>query len=69
MYLKQVVDFMLNIETAIDMRSRITDYTTHDVEYYLENQPVLNPDSHGTTHLSVIDEKGNAVGITSTINL
>lgn len=67
--ISEVVDFMLDVDTAADMRSRITDYTTHNVEYYLENQPLLNPDSHGTTHLSVIDEKGNAVGITSTINL
>ena len=60
---------MMNVDTAGEMRSRITDDTTHDVEYYLENQPLHNPDSQGTTHLSVIDEQGNAVGVTSTINL
>lgn len=60
---------MMNVDTAREMWSRITDDTTHDVEYYLEDQPLHNPGSKGTTHLSVIDEQGNAVGVTSTINL
>lgn len=59
---------MLNPETAKFMHSLITDATTHDVEYYLQSKPTYNAQSHGTTHLSIIDEDGNAVAITSTIN-
>ncbi|CAJ0933157.1 unnamed protein product, partial [Mesorhabditis belari] len=48
-------------------RSRITD-KAHDNAYYGGSYAVPPPD-HGTTHLSVIDKLGNAVSITSTINI
>lgn len=59
---------MLNNETAETMRSLIDDNTTHEIDYYLMHMPKYNPISHGTSHLSIVDEKGNAVAVTSTIN-
>ena len=59
---------MLNESTADKMRSRITDNFTHDSPYYMEEKG-LSPQSHGTTHLVVLAENGDAVSVTSTINL
>lgn len=53
--------------TADIMRSKITDNTTHDSQYYMSKLE-YNPPSYGTTHLCVLDEEGNGVAITSTIN-
>ena len=50
---------------ADDIRMKITD-KSHNVAYY---QPEFDvPASYGTSHLSIIDEEGNAVGATTTIN-
>ena len=65
----QVVEFMLNPGTAESMFSRINDSTTHEPDYYME--PVLTrrtAHDHGTSHLSVLAENGDAVALTSTIN-
>lgn len=54
-------------EWATWIRSKITD-TAHDDAYYggtFESAPV----DHGTTHVSIVDQNGNAVSVTSTINL
>ncbi|CAD5206532.1 unnamed protein product [Bursaphelenchus okinawaensis] len=48
-------------------RSKI-DEVTHDDSYYGGDFRMAVPD-HGTTHISVIDKDGNAVSVTSTINL
>lgn len=52
---------------GMEQASRITDNKTHRLEYY--NPKFDIHEDHGTTHLSVIDNEGNAVALTSTINL
>lgn len=59
---------MLNTSVADWMKSRITDDQTHDTDYYKQDEGV-SPLSHGTTHLVVLAENGDAVSVTSTVNL
>lgn len=49
------------------VHSRI-DQFAHDDAYYGGDFQQAAPD-HGTTHISVVDKHGNAVSVTSTINL
>lgn len=44
-----------------------SDDKTYDVEYY--GGAWANRITPGTAHLSVVDADGNAVGLTSTVNL
>jgi gamma-glutamyltranspeptidase/glutathione hydrolase/leukotriene-C4 hydrolase len=49
------------------IRSKIDDEYTHDLDYY---EPLFDiRDSHGTMHLSTLDQSGMAVALTSTVNL
>ncbi|UZJ53246.1 hypothetical protein CBS101457_002566 [Exobasidium rhododendri] len=49
------------------LRSKLDDEHTHDLDYY---EPLFDiRKSHGTMHLSTLDESGMAVALTSTVNL
>ncbi|CAO3635491.1 unnamed protein product [Mucor fragilis] len=61
------IDEMVQKEYAADIRQKITDDTTHDPLYY--NPKFDHVESHGTMHLSVVDEDDGAVALTSTVNL
>ncbi|XP_044030191.1 glutathione hydrolase 1 proenzyme [Siniperca chuatsi] len=64
-----ITDLIQNMTSsfyATDLREKITDDTTHHMNYY-EPEFYL-PENHGTAHLSIIAEDGSAVAATSTIN-
>lgn len=58
---------MISQEYADSLREQISDDLTHTFEYY--KPAFLNEKDFGTTHISVIDEEGNACSATSSINL
>ena len=58
---------MMDPSTADEMRSLITDNTTHDADYYTKDI-LYNPPSHGTAHLSVYAGNGDAVSVTHSLN-
>ncbi|KAI0066114.1 gamma-glutamyltranspeptidase [Artomyces pyxidatus] len=52
---------------STEIFKNMTDDTTHPPSYY---QPIYDvPEDHGTSHVSVADQDGMAVSITSTVNL
>ncbi|EPB70037.1 putative gamma-glutamyltransferase [Ancylostoma ceylanicum] len=51
----------------VEAKSLITN-KTHPDEYY-GGSLLAPPQDHGTTHISVVDSHGNAVSVTSTINM
>ncbi|KAL6456220.1 hypothetical protein MHYP_G00347620 [Metynnis hypsauchen] len=52
-------------EFAEHIRKKITDNGTYDGQYYSISS---DEETHGTTHLSILDEDGMAVSVTSSIN-
>ncbi|XP_002734130.2 glutathione hydrolase 1 proenzyme-like [Saccoglossus kowalevskii] len=65
-----IVDLIANMtsdEYAENLRMLIDDDRTHEPDYYGADYYTSN--DGGTSHLSVVDEDGNAVAVTSTINL
>ena len=61
---------MLDPNTAMEMFLRIDDNTTHEPAYYMEPLPLLGAAAHdhGTSHLCVLAENGDAVALTRTLN-
>uniref|UniRef100_A0A1A7XQA0 Gamma-glutamyltransferase 5 n=1 Tax=Iconisemion striatum TaxID=60296 RepID=A0A1A7XQA0_9TELE len=60
-----ILSLILNIMTGNHIRSLISNDRTHDHQYYNISSYL---DNLGTTHVSVLDEDGSAVSVTSTIN-
>ncbi|XP_025091563.1 LOW QUALITY PROTEIN: glutathione hydrolase 1 proenzyme-like [Pomacea canaliculata] len=65
--ISQVVLNMTSPEVGQEIRAKISDDHTHDIPYY--EPSFFNKNEQGTSHLSVLDGEGNAVAITTTINL
>lgn len=63
--LSKVIESMPNL--ASDLRAKITDDGTHDTTYYKPEYRLS--DDFGTDHVSILGPNGDALSITSTINL
>lgn len=63
----EAIDVIPTLAEADRVRTRIDDERTHDIDYY---DPLYDiQTSHGTMHLSTVDDEGMAVALTSTVNL
>ena len=62
----KIVANMTSQSYADSLRAAISDDESHELSYY--NAYYNQPDS-GTSHLSIVDSHGNAVAVTTTINL
>ena len=64
---KNVVKKLLSKEFAKSVAERIDDTRTFSPDKYSQNN-FIAPDDHGTSHISMISETGDAISITSSIN-
>ena len=62
----QLVANLMREETGRRVQAKITDRTYAPSHYGVVNFPVSN---HGTTHISVLDQNGMAVSVTTSVNL
>lgn len=63
-----MIEKLISTEHAEDIKSKIpVNRTRSDPAYYGANFSYT--EDHGTAHLQVISENGDAVSVTSTINL
>ncbi|XP_019631209.1 PREDICTED: gamma-glutamyltranspeptidase 1-like [Branchiostoma belcheri] len=63
----ELIRNMTSDDYAESLRLRITDSTTHDYRYY--GPSFVLPEDGGTSHVSVLAPNGDAVSVTSTVNL
>lgn len=63
----QLLHNITSPEYAENVRLRITDKTSLDPKHY--GAVFYNNDDHGTAHISVLAENGDAVSVTSSINI
>jgi gamma-glutamyltranspeptidase/glutathione hydrolase/leukotriene-C4 hydrolase len=63
------ISSMTSDATAANLRAKILPDKTQPSENYMLPGFGWAPDSHGTTHFSVVDQWKNAVAMTSTVNL
>ncbi|KAI1414187.1 gamma-glutamyltranspeptidase [Hypoxylon sp. FL1857] len=66
--LDEYQDSMLTDETAAEIRSKISDFSTQNVSYY-DPDGLESLETPGTSHVVAADKTGLAVSITTTINL
>lgn len=66
-YLLQLIANLTSPLYAASIRSQITDDVTHEADYY--GPTFYNNDDAGTVHISVLAPNGDAVSITSTVNI
>lgn len=66
---RDVIADALDPGFADELRSLIEDDTVQELDEYGGRYAVrISPDDHGTSHLSIVDEDGMAVSLTTTIN-
>ena len=58
---------MLDDKVAFNMFTRI-DNISHTVDYYEPYSKIQKSEKTGTSHMSIIDADGSAVGATTSIN-
>ncbi|KAL3273289.1 hypothetical protein HHI36_014743 [Cryptolaemus montrouzieri] len=66
--IKSLIDNLTDVNYAKEIQRKINDTgTNNEPEYY--GGVVYNKEEHGTAHISVISEEGDAVSVTSSVNI
>ncbi|KAG9487408.1 hypothetical protein GDO78_007321 [Eleutherodactylus coqui] len=65
---QEFIDFLLTKNYGGEIRNKTDNFGDHDFWFY-NLSAVLNSETFGTTHLSVISKDGSSVSVTSSINL